>query len=161
MNRFGKLALACVVAALAVPGAASAKVFHFSGKATGKAPSPHLTLTFDVTGSKGRATKLTNVWVKHAEYGCHFGGGRIERDFRIFDAIPVKKNGTFNYRVTKLPPDYDTWFMGKVAYPKTNKKTGKRTPLTVTGFLSSEFGYGVKRDEYNCIAADDFTATAK
>jgi len=158
MNRFGKLALAAVVAALAVPGAASANVIHFSGKAVGQLPSPHLTMTFDVTASKGRATKITNLWVKSAEYGCHFGG-KVERNFRVFDAIPVKKNGTFDYRVTKLPPDYKTWVMGKVVFPKTNKKTGKKSKLTVTGFLSSEFGYGLKRDEYNCIAADDFKAT--
>jgi hypothetical protein len=158
MNRFGTLALLALVAALALPGVAGANVIHFSGKATGRAASPHLTLTFDVAAAKGRATKLTNVWVKNAEYGCHFGG-RIERNFRIFDPISVKRNGTFDFRLTKLPPDYKTWFMGKVTYPKTNKKTGKRTKLTVTGFLSSEFGYGLKRNEYNCIAADDFKAT--
>jgi hypothetical protein len=67
------------------------------------------------------------------------------------------KSGKFEIRETQLPPGYDNWFHGTVILPKT--RNGKRTPLRVKGFLSSEFGFGLMRGEYNCVAADYFTAT--
>jgi hypothetical protein len=156
MNPLAKVTLAAVIAALAVPAAAPAKVLHFKGKATGVAAAPHMTITFDVTSSKGRATRIANVYVTNADYACQMGG-RFERNVRFFDAGAVSRSGKFDIRETQLPPGYDNWLSGTVILPKT--RNGKRTPLRVKGFLSSEFGFGLKRGEYNCIAADYFTAT--
>jgi hypothetical protein len=83
--------------------------------------------------------------------------GRFERNVRFFDAGAVSRSGEFDIRETQLPPGYDNWLSGKVILPKT--RNGKRSPLRVKGFLSSEFGFGLKRGEYNCLAADYFTAT--
>jgi hypothetical protein len=156
MNCFGKLALLGVIAALGAPATALAKILHFKGKATGVGAAPHMTITFDVTSSKGRATRIANVYVSNADYACQMGG-RFERNVRLFDAGAVSKSGKFEIRETQLPPGYDNWFHGTVILPKT--RNGKRTPLRVKGFLSSEFGFGLMRGEYNCVAADYFTAT--
>ena len=156
MNRFGKLALLGVIATLAAPAAAPAKVLHFKGKATGVAAAPHMTITFDVTSSRGRATRIANAYVVNADYGCQMGG-RFERNVRFFEAGAVSRSGKFDIRETQLPPGYDNWLSGTVILPKT--RNGKRSPLRVKGFLSSEFGFGLKRGEYNCLASDYFTAT--
>jgi hypothetical protein len=136
---------------------------HFSGQATGDSPSPATTLTFDVTTAKGRAVLVSNVVVTAADYYCVNGFSTV-RPTRFLGSAPVAKNGTFELRETALPPAYDNWFYGKVLVPKTKKlKNGKkvRRPKrpTVTGFLSSEFGYGQTRDSYNCLAATDIIAT--
>jgi hypothetical protein len=156
MSPLGKLTLASLIAALALPATAPAKILHFKGKATGVAAAPHMTITFDVTSSKGRATRVANVYVTSAEYGCQMGG-RFERNVRFFDAAAVSRSGDFEIRETQLPPGYDNRLSGTVILPKT--RAGKRSPLRVKGFLSSEFGFGLKRGEYNCLAADYFTAT--
>jgi hypothetical protein len=103
MNPLAKLTLAAVIAALAVPAAAPAKVLHFKGKATGVAAAPHMTITFDVTSSKGRATRIANVYVTNADYACQMGG-RFERNVRFFDAGAVSRSGKFDIRETQLPP---------------------------------------------------------
>jgi hypothetical protein len=156
MSPLAKLTLAALIAALALPAAAPAKVLHFKGKATGVAAAPHMTITFDVTSSKGRATRIANVYVTSADYHCQMNGS-FERNVRFFDAGAVSRSGKFEIRETQLPPGYDNWLYGTVILPKT--KNGKRTPLRVKGFVSSEFGFGLKRGEYNCLAGDHFTAT--
>jgi hypothetical protein len=160
MKLFGKLALAAAIAALALPATAPAKVFHFQGKATGPKAAPNLKITFDVTASRGRATRISNIYVEKAEYFCQIGISKTERNFRMFASGPIARNGKFDVREKQLPPGSDNWFYGRVILPKT-LKNGKRTKLTVKGFASSEFGFGLKRSEYNCLAADFITATPR
>ena len=154
MTRF--VTLAAALAALALPATAPAKVLHFKGKATDKAGSPNLVISFDVTASKGRATRIADVYVERADFGCQ-NRVRTERNVRFFKSAAVARNGRFELRETQAPPGADNWLTGQVLFPKT--KNGKRAPLRVKGFLSAEFGFGLKRNEYNCIAADHFTAT--
>ena len=157
MNPLAKLALVSALAALAAPSAAQANVIHFKGKATGPVAAKHMVVTFDVTASKGRATRISNIYVTAADFGCQMGG-RFERNVRMFASGPIARNGEFDVRETQLPPGAKNWLMGRVILPKT-LKNGKRTKLTVKGFFSAEFGFGRTRSEYNCIAADDFIAT--
>jgi hypothetical protein len=160
MKLFGQLALAGAIAALALPAAAPAKVFHFKGKATGPKAAPNMVVSFDVTGSKGRATRISNIYVEKAEYNCQLGIKTTERNFRMFSSGTIKRNGKVDVREKQLPPGSDNWFYGQVIYPKT-LKNGKRTKLTVKGWATSEFGFGLTRGEYNCLAADQFTATVR
>lgn len=158
MNRLATLALCAALGALALPASAPAKVMHFKGKSTEKPSlgSPHQVLTFDVTASKGRATRISNVYVQKALFSCqnHF---QTERDVRFFKGAAIARSGKFDLRETELPPGADNWLSGQVKFPKTLK--GKRTPLQVQGFLSLEFGYGLRRNEYNCISTAHFVAT--
>jgi hypothetical protein len=154
-RRLASLAIVAALGTLALPAVASAKVFHFKGKAAGTKPTRGLVITFDVTGSKGRATKISNVYVQGAEFGCR-NGFHTTRSVRFFESAKIAKNGRFNLRETQLPPGADNWFQGKITYPRTVK--GKRTPLQVKGDFSSEFGYGLRRSDYNCIAGDDIVA---
>ena len=156
MHRFGTLVLAAALCALALPAAASANVLHFKGKSTEKVGgSPNLIITFDVTASKGRATRISNIYVQKADFGCQ-NRFRTERNVRFFKSGAIARNGRFEVRETQPPPGADNWLTGQVTFPKT--RNGKRTPLQVKGFLSAEFGFGLTRNEYNCISADHFTA---
>jgi hypothetical protein len=129
MKLFGKLALAGAIAALALPAAAPAKVFHFKGKATGPKAAPNMVVSFDVTGSKGRASRISNIYVEKAEYNCQLGIKTTERNFRMFSSGTIKRNGKFDVREKQLPPGSDNWFYGQVIYSKTLKtKSGPSSP---------------------------------
>ena len=156
MSRLAILAAAAAgLAVLALPATAPAEVFHFKGKATGTQPSPNLVITFDVTGSKGRPVRISNVHVERAAFGCR-NGFHTERDVRFLKSAAIARSGGFDLRETQLPPGSDNGLKGRITSPKT--KNGKRTPLQVKGFFSSEFGFGLHRYDYNCTAGDDYLA---
>jgi hypothetical protein len=152
-----RIAIATALAALAVvPAGASAKTLHFSGKAVGVKPDANMRITFDVKTGQGRPKSISNVQVTALDYRCHFGGD-TERDLRLFESGTFAKSGKFEITEQDLPPAYSNDFYGKFAYPKK----GKRAKPTITGWITSEFGYGPTRDEYNCLGGEEFKATPK
>jgi hypothetical protein len=143
--------VAGVIAALVVPAAAPAKVLHFKGKATGEAAAPHMTITFDVTSSKGRATRIANVYVTNAEYGCQMGG-RLERNVRFFDAGAVSRSG-------KLRPPRDPAAAGLRQPAQRHRDPAQDEERQAEPPSGSRASCPLKRGDYNCLAADYFTAS--
>jgi hypothetical protein len=159
-------AAVAMVAALALPGIASAKTIHFTGKATGDNADPNMGISFDLTVSKGRPVGVSNVYVERADYACANGADGTDRNFRMFATGPVSKNGKMSLFEPADPPGYTNQFEGTFSFPKSSKKKGakksaKKAKPKVTGWVSSEFGYDPESfDRFNCIAVESFTATA-
>ena len=152
-----KLAAAIAITALAaLPAAASAKTLHFEGRATGVKPDANMTISFDVTTGKGRPKGISNVTVSGLDYFCAFGGN-TERPLRLLDSGGFTRAGKFEIVESGPPPEYSNDFYGKFSYPKK----GVRRKPTISGWISSEFGYGETRDTYNCLGMEQFTATPK
>lgn len=143
-------------AALAVPAASPAAVLHFRGHATGPRPDRNMVIAFDLRASKGRPVAISNIRVRRLDYRCHFGG-RVERPLRLDGRARVARSGAYSLTAKELPPAYANDLWGRFRYPKK----GVRAKPTVTGYLSSEFGYGLTRTTYNCLAGEFFTATPR
>jgi hypothetical protein len=156
-------AAVAMIAALALPGIASAKSVHFTGKATGTGADSNMAISFDLTVSKGRPVAVSNVSVERADYACANGADGSDRNFHFFDPGTVSKKGKMSLLAPALPPGFNNQFEGTFQFPKTSKKKGaKKARPKVTGWVSSEFGYDPERfDDFNCIAMEYFTATAK
>ena len=113
-------------------------------------------IAFDVRTGQGRPKSISNVTVTGLDYRCWMGGD-VERDVRFFDGDAFSRTGKFEITEKLPPPGWSNDVYGKFAYPKK----GVRRKPTISGWITSEFGYGETRDEYNCFGAQEFSATPK
>ena len=149
-----------ILSALAVllggPAVADASVLHFQGHAVGPKADPDMKIAFDVSTGQGRPKTISNVTVAGLDYRCWINGD-TERDLRFFDTGAFTRKGKFEITEKMPPPASSNDIYGKFAYPKK----GTRRKPAVSGWITSEFGYGETLDEYNCLGGEEFTATPK
>jgi hypothetical protein len=150
----GSLAAVAMIGMLIVPSLASAKVMHFKGRATGEEADKNMRLTFDVTVRRGRAVRISDIYVTNIDYACANGADASDRNVRFFDPAKVSRRGKFEHEETLPPPGYDNGIFGAVHFARHGR------PPRVTGWVRSRFGYDPEDfDKYNCIAVEDFVAT--
>ena len=147
------VAVTAVIGVLAIPSLASAHVMHFKGRATGDDADKNMRLTFDVTVRRGRAVRISDIYVTNLDYACANGADATDRNVRFFDPAKVSKRGKFEHEETLPPPGYDNGIFGAVHFARRGQ------PPKVTGWVRSQFGYDPEDfDDYNCIAVEDFVA---
>jgi hypothetical protein len=148
--------IAAATALLAVPTSAGANVIHFAGHATGPRPDTNMRIAFDVVAARGRPQTIRNIRVTRLDYRCEFTGP-LERDLRIPGSARFARNGKFALTERNPPPDYFNDISGRFRFPKRPARPGP----TITGYLTSEVGYGRTRSTYNCLASEFFVATPR
>jgi hypothetical protein len=160
----GMLALAAVTA-LAAP--VQAKTVQFTGKAVGKEADPNMRITFDLALSKGRPTAISNIRAENLDYACANGADGTDRGLTMFETGTVARSGKLSVDEPALPPGFDNYLEGRFSFPKSKgkgkkaKAKAKRAKPRVSGWITSRFGYDPESfKRFNCIAVEDFVATA-